>query len=554
MNLTNLRIEIVRVFAALVLFSSLLSASDSKPAQKKTTDQPVQPTPQELNLQLLDMARSMLAQAAPSLRAHACYQTTVGYGIADRSRQLALLKECFVETHALEDKDSVLRGDLQLRILDLLYARDPVAAEALLPAATPSARMNVQSRILDQLVENQRYDEALALATQLSYSSGFPYRAAANLMVHLPAERDSDRRLVFLAALKSYRMEDSATNPGIEDMATLIMRFWRHLDSKLILQGIDEVLNHAQEYLKNEKAPTLTIGTAQGEAQFSTIYQYRLFQLVPILQQLDPAHAESILNDNLRLAEVLRNYPQGLASLEPTYRDSPLKPGERPMFGMTYTSHGASAEAETALQYDRAVHEGMEISGHVAEDPRLAIQKAAQLPDTGVELGRSPRADTLANIATALARRQPDLATDAAKQMLKAADHYPPLAESFYLLTAANLDFMMNDKAEASRLVEKAAAIAGQLYQRDSANEDGNRAFKFDWPSAAVWRACVVLQNKIDSMLATGMLTQISDQEIRANIQITLANIRLGGPLPANTVRQQFGDGPGSVQQFPMIR
>ena len=554
MNLTNFRIEIVHVLAALALFSSLLSASDSKPAPKKTPGQPVQPSPQELNLQLLDAARSSLAQAPASLRAHACYQATIGYGLVDRDRQLALLKECFAETQALEDKDSVLRGDLQLRILDLLYARDPVAAEALLPSATPSARMNIQSRILDQLVENKKYDDALVLATQLSYSPNFPYRAAASLMVHLPAERDSDRRLVFLAALKSYRLEDPATNPGIEDMATLIMRFWRRMDSKLILQAIDEVLNHAQEYLKNDKAPTLTIGTAQGEAQFSTTYQYRLFQLVPILQQLDSARAESILNDNPKLADVLKNYPQGLVSLEPTYRDSSLKPGERPMLGITYSLRSASAEAEIALQYDRAVRQGMEISGHVAEDPRLAIQKATQLPDTGVELGRSPRADALANIAVALARHHPDLAAEAAKQMLKAADNYPLLAQSFYLLTAANLEFMMNDKAEASRLVGKTASIARQLYQRDSANEDGNRALKFDWPSAAVWRACIVLQNKIDSMLATSMLKQISDQEIRANIQITLATIRLGGPLPANTVRQQFEDGPGSVQQFPLIR
>jgi hypothetical protein len=103
-------------------------------------------------------------------------------------------------------------------------------------------------------------------------------------------------------------------------------------------------------------------------------------------------------------------------------------------------------------------------------------------------------------------------------------------------------------------MVETAASIAFHLYQRDIKNDDANHAFKFDWPSTAVWRACVVLQNKIDSALAIGILKHVSDPEIRASVQITLANIRLGGPLPANTVRQQFGDGPGSVQDFPLIR
>jgi hypothetical protein len=337
-------------------------------------------------------------------------------------------------------------------------------------------------------------------------------------------------------------------------MATLVIRFWRHLDPKLTMQAIDEILKHAQEDLKNENAPTLTIGTGLGEAQFSTAYQYRLFELMPVIQQLDSGRAESILNDNPRLAEALRNYPQGLVSLEPTFRDSPLKPGESPKFTITHHLRSAGSEAETALLHDRAIRESLEISGHAADDPRLAIQKAAQLPDTGVENGRSPRADALSRIAIGLVRQHPDLAEDAVKQMLTAAGNYPPLAQSFYLLTAANIDFLMNNKAEAIRMVEKAASLASLLYQRDSKNNDTNHAFKFDWPSTAVWRACVVLQNKIDSALAIGLLKQVSDPEIRASVQITLANIRLGGPLPANTVRQQFGDGPGSVQDFPLIR
>jgi hypothetical protein len=543
------------IFMALVLFPLLLLASDSKNTPKnKAPDKPLPLTPQELDLQMLDAARSMLSHASAPLQAHACYQATVGYGLIDHARELSVLKDCFLETQALADEDSDLKAGLQLRILDAMYARDPATAEAFLPSAVPRAKINVQSRILQRLVDSKKYDEALTLAAQLSYSPDFPYRAAAELMVHLPAERDSDRRMVFLAALQSYRLQDPATDPAIEDMATLVIRFWRHLDSKLIMQAIDEILKHAQEDLQNENAPTLSIGTGLGEARFTTAYQYRLFELIPVIQQLDSGRAESILNDNPRLAEALKNYPQGLVSLEPTFRDSPLKPGESPKFTITHHLRAASSEAETALLHDRVVRESLEISGHAADDPRLAIQKAAQLPDTGVENGRSARADTLARIAIGLVRRHPDFAEDAVKQMLTASENYPPLAQSFYLLTAANIDFLMNNKAEASRMVEKASSIASHLYQRDIKNNDANHAFKFDWPSTAVWRACVVLQNKIDSVLAIGLLKHVSDPEIRASVQITLANIRLGGPLPANTVRQQFGDGPGSVQDFPLIR
>lgn len=544
------------LFTVVVMFPFMLLASGAKDTPKSKSSGKLDViSPQQRDLDMLDAARSMLAQAPASLRADACYHAAAAYGLVDPSKELGQLKQCFSETRSLDDKDHELKTDLQLRILDAIYSRNPQAVDDLLPSAEPQARINIQSQILQRLVASRNYDEALALVSRLSYSPDFPYRSAAELMVQLPPDRDLDRRMVFLTALESYRLQDPATAPGMEDMATLVIRFWRHQDPKLTLQAIDEIFRHAQEDLKNPLAPTLTIGTGLGEAQFSSAYQYRLFELIPILEQLDPGKAESILNDKPKLAAVLKNYPQGLASLEPTFRDTPLKPGEFPKFTITHRLHGAaSKEASADLLHDQLIRQSMDISSQASNDPRAAIQQAAQLPDTGVENGRSPRADALSRIATSQIRQHPDIASDALHQMVKDAANYPPLAQSFYFLTAANIEFMMNDKAEATRLVEKAASVASQLYQRDTRDDDANRAFKFDWPSAAVWRACVVLENKIDPAHSTSLLKQISDPEIRASVQITLANIRLGGPLPPNTVRQQFGDGPGSVQDFGLMR
>ncbi|HET9364980.1 MAG TPA: hypothetical protein VFP71_08255, partial [Candidatus Angelobacter sp.] len=365
------------LLAVVVLFPFLLLASDpkdtpkSKPSSKLAID-----TPQQRTLDMLEAARSMLAEAPASLRAHACYHAAAAYGLVDTAKELEQLDQCFRETKSLDDKDQSLKTDLQLRILDAIYSKNPQAVNELLPSAEPQARINIQSRILQRLVESKKYEEALALVSRLSYSPDFPYRAAAELMVALPADRDLDRRMVFLTALESYRLQDPDTAPSMEDMATLVIRFWRHLDPKLTLQAIDEIFKHAEEDLKNPFAPTLTIGTVLGEAQFSSAYQYRLFELMPILQQLDPGRAESILNDNPKLAAVLKNYPQGLASLEPTFRDTPLQPGESPKFTITHRLHGAaSQEADTDLLHDQLARESMDISSHASNDPRAAIQK-----------------------------------------------------------------------------------------------------------------------------------------------------------------------------------
>lgn len=552
-----MRLRKLWIFINLALFPFFLSAADSKDKSKEKPTEKIAPlSSEQLNLEMLDTAQAFLAKAPASLRAHACYQAAMAYGLADATREIPELKQCFRYTQELEEKDSALRESLQLRILDALYSKDPGVAEELAPYAGPKARMNIQSRILERLVAGKKYDEAIALVSGLSYSPDFPYRAAADLMVHLGSGRTDDRRTVFLTALQSYRLEDSASDPRLEDIATLVVRFWRDLDAKLVMQAVDEILDHARKDSKNQSAPMLTIGTAQGEAQFSSTYQYRLFELVPIIQTLDPSLAASILDDNPRLADVLKNYPQGLQSLEPTFRDSPLNAGEFPQFTLTHRLQGADDQgAGEDLMRQRLARESMENTKLATSNPREAIEKAAQLPDTGVEeTGRSPRGDALARIALMYVAQKPSIAEEAVKQMLKFAGDYPLLARGFYQLSAANIYLQMNERAEASRLIENAASTAAGLYQRDAMSDHPNRAFKFDWPSAAVWRACVVLQNKVNPALTNSLLEKISDPEIRANAQITLVNIRLGGTVSANTVRQQFGDGPGSVQDFPMIR
>ena len=122
-----------------------------------------------------------------------------------------------------------------------------------------------------------------------------------------------------------------------------------------------------------------------------------------------------------------------------------------------------------------------------------------------------------------------------------------------YLLVASRLYLRRNDKQTASLLAAQAASQGDKLYAIDNNHDRPNLAFKFDWPSAAVWRACVILQNKIDPNSAPALLNAIKDPEIRANVQVTLANEHLGVALPANTVKQQFDKDPGSVQDFPLI-
>ncbi len=342
--------------------------------------------------------------------------------------------------------------------------------------------------------------------------------------------------------------------PGLEDMGTLVVRFWRHLPPKLVMQAIDEIISHAQAAVKDENASMLTIGTGLGEAQFENIYKYRLFQLLPVIQELEPSRAESILNDDPNLAKALKSYPDGIQSLEPTYRDTPLKKGENPKFAMTFRLRRASAvQSSPDLAIDRFNREASEIVSSWQSDPTEALKKANELPDTGMlETGKSPKADALARIAAMAIRKRPDISDAALKLLLKANAAYPPIPQSYYSVIAAGIYYRMEAFDTASQLLESAMQLGAKLYELDTNSDNPNLAFKYDWPSAAVWRACVLLQDKIAPVKANALLKQISDQEIRAEIQVTLANTRMGVPVPVNTIRQQFGKEAGSVQSFPI--
>jgi hypothetical protein len=526
------------------------------------TDKPGHPdkdskAPVEQELQMLNNARSEAAKASAALQAYICFQSATGYAQVDQKKATVELKRCFRQTLMLTDKsDAQLKPDLQYRILDRLLQFEPVATLELARSAEPQVRTSIESRRAEKLVSDGKFDEAVALLNGFSYTAEFPYPAAASLMVALPPSKDQDRRLVFTAAVNSYRLEDPVNGtPHLEDLGTLIVRFWRHLPPRLVLQAIDEVLDHAQKAEKREKPASLTVGTGLGEAQFSTEYQFRLFELLPIIQELDSARADSILAENPRLAGVLKTYPMGLQSLEPTIRDTPPDKGETTKFVLTHRRRDAvQGPNPSDVMREKADREATDIVSNWQQDPGEALKKARQLPDFGLEtLGRSPRADALSRIAAMAFRKRPDISAEALKDLARVIADFPPIAQSQYMLIGAGVYLRMKDQANANDLVGKAFALGSKLYAIDSNPDKPNKAFKLDWPSAAVWRACVLLQDLIEPGVALDLLKQIKDPDIRASVQATLANTHLGVPIPVNLVRQQFGDdGPGLTSTLPI--
>src|SRR5207247_4664627 len=118
-----------------------------------------------------------------------------------------------------------------------------------------------------------------------------------------------------------------------DDFVSMIVRFWQQLPPAMVLGAIRQVLDEAQ----SDKSP-ITLLSASADASFNNAYEYRLFEVLPILRELDDAEADKLLETSVQDRTQLQQLPNGVQSLDPTIRDTALKNGERSdMRGMVGT-------------------------------------------------------------------------------------------------------------------------------------------------------------------------------------------------------------------------
>jgi hypothetical protein len=126
---------------------------------------------------------------------------------------------------------------------------------------------------------------------------------------------------IFNQALSNFE-QHASNNGGQDDMAFFLRRTWNHVPPALAMEAIDKMLEDAKSSASHSR---ISMTTEKGSIDLSSEYQQQLFQLLPILQELDKGRAESILRDNAETRAQLAKYPKGMNSLSSTavYRLTP---------------------------------------------------------------------------------------------------------------------------------------------------------------------------------------------------------------------------------------
>ena len=528
-------------------------ASDGASEAKATK---VTPEQRKRAMQLLDAVDAQAhAMKDGGSRAFALLQLARAYRETDKTKAIATLEDALNSTRTMEDEPPIkrVRARLQEQILDQLIPLAPDKIDDVLAQVDAPGREKVLTSLLRYYQSRKETDKALSTIDRISQEYEIPYDAAAGVMSNLTPEQAAEKQQLFTLCLASFRDHDhEGTRMGQGDFGTLVTQFHEQLPPALIHQAIDVLLDEARKRAQKESEsnqPTsISLSSAKGALAFSSYYDYRLFQLAPVLKTIDPEEADKLMKERQDVQTLLAKYPSGMGSISPEMSAPPQGhqgpnggpgPGSGTSMMMTSGAPGPGGRGPSKGA------PSIPAPGQQGPNP-LEMQRMAKLVQDASEHPQD-------SIATAATIADPDLRvqayigiarecwkknSSAAKMALgKAGDamaDMKPDQQVMGLRELATLYERLDDTDNAKKTIEKGLDAAEKLLKTDTNADDPNKAPKAYWPSTGAYRSMLGLAAKISPTWAVSMLKAIPDEDIKALNQIAIANALLdvrGGTL-----------------------
>ncbi|MFB3813776.1 MAG: hypothetical protein ACE14L_06655 [Terriglobales bacterium] len=502
--------------------ATVMMRGPSAPAADKTRAK-VMPKYQKYGMEMLKIAEADAGALEGGMRAYAYWQLARAYERSDKKKALELLESALLAMRAYDDDH--MNGSLKQRLEeDILRSMAPMApqrVDELITQVDAAAREKVLTSLLAYYEQNKQSDRVLELIYRIGQESEIPYDAASRYLMSLKPEQSGELLQLFTASLSSYRDHPHPLfeNKGFPDM---IVRFWNRLPKNLVREAIDEVLGQAEAADKKEqgKKPSIAMASDKGSVSFTSLYEYRLFQLLPVLRRIDESGAEELLRKYQQVSATLDKYPEGTSSFAPDSDSPGEKPGGKRGGMMFSVSGGPNDMAAKMAEMSRA----QKILADADKHPEQALANIETLQDLDI------RAQTLDNFARVNSKQHASSARSALAKLSDIVEKVEPMARVRLVVSIARTYQNMGDNDSAKKAVEKGLKIAEASLQEDSNADRPNKALKAFWPSTNGYCALLRVAGSISPAWALSLLKEIPDTEIKANAEIALAAAWLNVP------------------------
>lgn len=479
-------------------------------------------------MRLLKAAEAAASGLEADMRAFVLWRASYAYATVDSKKAESVSKDSFTASEAIEepaDRDQCgpiggagdIKSWIQERVLSAMVQKGKIAeAEGLLPQATEPVRNHTTRDLVKHYVEKKDLARAEALLSQLTDSEEYPFDAAESLLVAMGPEQSAGRMRVFAEALNNFEQHGSKAAIGQHDFGDFIAQVWKYVPSAVVLDAISKALEEAKS---KDSHSHYSMASAKGGIALKSPYEFRLFQLLPVLEELDKDKAESLLRDDAELQAQLKKYPGGMASLN--------SDGGVYSYGISDDDSPKAAEATVEMQAGAQLTERLNaIYKETDKDPEQAFSDALGMPTTDGK-GASPRVGALMMVAQSLVKKNPRVAKSALDELSKTEDQWS-LAQQSTMADLPKIYLDLGDEEGAKKALKIMLKAAEKLYAHDTDGDDPNKAFKGTWPSTDLWRKCVQVAAKISPALAEEIINGIPDPEIAASQKVAFAGSLLG--------------------------
>lgn len=493
----------------------------------------------ELALQMLEASDAQARGFEAPMRSYSLLQIAQIYATIDPEKARSVLADAFTASVGIQDDDST-KTRLQEEIFRTWLPISQADVEERLSQAELSVRKQTAEGIVRRYAEKKQFEPAIELINQVTGWDEFPYGSGTQLMLAMPAEMSSEKLSLFTQAVNSYKNHEHGKRIMMGDgsLTNMIIRFGSKMPAKLTLEAIDEILSQAK---KADTSNTITVGSTSGTASFSSIFDYQLFALLPMLQRLDEGRAESLLKENQDLKAKMQQFPDGMRSIDPTLTDAPAEKGKGGMsISVNSGNPGQAGRDYMRQEYQRKAQEIVDEAG---KNPTQAIARTTTLPVKVEGAPFSPRANALEEIAKINSRDNPSAAKQALDELRKIVPDIPSRNQIQALSTAARIYMQIGEKESAQAVVLEGFKAAEKMLAKDTDANDPNKALKAWWPSADAYRRFVEVQTKISARSAAKVLKEIDDPEIRTSASIMVSRSLLDLPMRRYIVVEKTKNG-----------
>ncbi len=515
-----------------------LAASEAAKIPAKSATPPkaeIKLTPaQQRGLRLLQSAEAMAPGLEPGMRTYVLWQVSHGYEKISAARRLALLRDAFRSSTIIgscgEVRDSACeqKNQLQTSILGELATTPRGGVEEFLPQTDAFVRFMVSDPLVKGYLNEKKFDRAEQFLQSFEQEEYFPYSALMSVMGALPPTRSSDKVALFSLALTNFRdIKPIGFDYVGNDLGALIVQYSEDLPPDLVLEATDVLLDRSRKISEGDRNIQTDMYSEKGMVSLDS-YQYRLFQLLPVIRELDAPHAEQLLREQKEISSLFQKYPDGLKSVNGAVKTT-----------TSLYTHSGGPPSPAIVEQQQLVRELGDqtrlkqdaVRTMSSTNPDRALELAAAVPlwpDNAEPHSMSPRATSLLDLADACAKTKPLVAVKALQEVSKALDHMDSLEAGRLVVRAAGIYQKMSDWDHLRNLLGQGMKIAEKAYEKDADSSDPNLASKTEWPSTVFWSRLIGLAAQISPDMAEQLIGEISDPEIQTIEKVSFGNALLG--------------------------